>query len=257
MPLRRDLEVREAPAEAEEWATSANAPSRNAGPPCNEWVEHSARSKSPYYFSSSHSFLQLLAIIFFCSLCSFTFFIYFFFFSSIRTHFAQGSLVAILSLISCIQLILLFFSFFPYTHTHTYTCNYNARYINRSLNRFLSGDLSISHDNSHESFISSFFPVSSSPSPFLFFLSSSRFPVSKETNRGIRGLASFYFFPPPHSIFFSLVTLIAHSLFIAALACSTCVYALLLSQIFIYPFIYFFLILRNRFAIAKNRSYER
>lgn len=121
MPLRRDLEVREAPAEAEEWATSANAPSRNAGPPCNEWVEHSARSKSPYYFSSSHSFLQLLAIIFFCSLCSFTFFIYFFFFSSIRTHFAQGSLVAILSLISCIQLILLFFSFFPYTHTHTHT----------------------------------------------------------------------------------------------------------------------------------------
>ena len=56
----------------------------------------------------------------------------------------------------------------------------------------------------------------------------------------------FFFFPSSRRIrivlrpFFSLH--LSHSLFIAALACSTCVYALLLSQIFIYLFIFIYLL---------------
>lgn len=128
MPLRRDLEVREAPAEAEEWATSANAPSRNAGPPCNEWVEHSARSKSPYYFSSSHSFLQLLAIIFFSppSLSFLTLSIYLlllFFFPSLVNSYTRKDSPSFVHPINHFSLLFFHIFFFNYNNTSP------ARYI--------------------------------------------------------------------------------------------------------------------------------
>lgn len=71
------------------------------------------------------------------------------------------------------------------------------------------------------------------PLPCFFFF----FPSSRRIRIVLRP-----FLPaPPHSIlFFSLH--LSHSLFIAALACSTCVYALLLSQIFIYLFIFIYLL---------------
>lgn len=230
MPLRRDLEVREAPAEAEEWATSANAPSRNAGPPCNEWVEHSARSKSPYYFSSSHSFLQLLAIIFFSplSLSFLTLSIYllllFFFPSLVNSCNTRKDSPSFVHPINHFSLLFFHIFFFNYNNTSP------ARYIDcvvytivsslAKSSRFLRTIIRTNR--------SSLFPL---PCFFFFFPSSRR----------IRIVLRPFLPAPPHSIlFFSLH--LSHSLFIAALACSTCVYALLLSQIFIYLFIFIYLL---------------
>lgn len=234
MPLRRDLEVREAPAEAEEWATSANAPSRNAGPPCNEWVEHSARSKSPYYFSSSHSFLQLLAIIFFSSLSfhSFHLFVNFFFFLSRQFVHAQGS--SWFSFAHPINLFFSFLLFFPYTRVIIIIIKSPARYIDcvYAIVSFLA-KFFLTIIRTNRSFFFSFPPLFL----LLFFFSSPRFSDSGEADESRDPRIGIIFFLPPlpHSIFL-LVTLIA------APACSTCVYALLLSQIFIYSFIHLFII---------------
>lgn len=202
MPLRRDLEVREAPAEAEEWATSANAPSRNAGPPCNEWVEHSARSKSPYYFSSSHSFLQLLAIIFFSSLSfhSFHLFVNFFFFLSRQFVHAQGS--SWFSFAHPINLSFSFLLFFPYTRVIIIIIKSPARYIDcvYAIVSFLAKSfLTIIRTNRSFLFFFLF------PALFLllfFFLRLDSPTLEKQTNRGIRGLALFFFYPPSPIPFF-------------------------------------------------------
>lgn len=252
MPLRRDLEVREAPAEAEEWATSANAPSRNAGPPCNEWVEHSARSKSPYYFSSSHSFLQLLAIIFFSSLSfhSFHLFVNFFFFLSRQFVHAQGS--SWFSFAHPINLFFSFLLFFPYTRVIIIIIKSPARYIDcvYAIVSFLAKSF-VTIIRTNRSFL--FF---SFPPLFLllfFFLRLDSPTLEKQTNRGIRGLALFFFTPPPPFHFFARYTYRSSSMLYVRVCASSLadIYLLIYSLIH-----YIFLILRNRFN-AKNRSYER
>lgn len=200
MPLRRDLEVREAPAEAEEWATSANAPSRNAGPPCNEWVEHSARSKSPYYFSSSHSFLQLLAIIFFSSLSfhSFHLFVNFFFFLSRQFVHAQGS--SWFSFAHPINLFFSFLLFFPYTRVIIIIIKSPARYIDcvYAIVSFLAKSfLTIIRTN--RSFFFSFPPLFLLL--FFFFASILRLWRSRRIE-GSEDWHYFFFYPPSPIPFF-------------------------------------------------------
>lgn len=72
-------------------------------------------------------------------------------------------------------------------------------------------------------------------------------------NRGIRGLALFFFTPPPPFHFFARYTYRSSSMLYVRVCASSLadIYLLIYSLIH-----YIFLILRNRFN-AKNRSYER
>lgn len=176
------------------------------------------------------------SLLFFFPLSRFTLFIYlliFFFFLSRQFVHAQGS--SWFSFAHPINLSFSFLLFFPYTRVIIIIIKSPARYIDcvYAIVSFLA-KFFLTIIRTNRSFFFFLFP------PcfffFFFFLRLDSPTLEKQTNRGIRGLALFFFLPPlPHSIFL-LVTLIA------APACSTCVYALLLSQIFIYSFIHLFII---------------
>lgn len=175
------------------------------------------------------------SLLFFFPLSRFTLFIYlliFFFFLSRQFVHAQGS--SWFSFAHPINLSFSFLLFFPYTRVIIIIIKSPARYIDcvYAIVSFLAKSfLTIIRTN--RSFFFSFPPLFLLL--FFFFFASI---LRLWRSRRIEGSEDwhYFFFTPPPPFHFLLVTLIA------APACSTCVYALLLSQIFIYSFIHLFII---------------